>query len=169
MRFPLLLSALLLATPAFSSDIMVQDAYARSASPSAKTGAAFLTLMNHSTRADRLLSASSPAAARVELHTHIDAGDGVMQMRRVEAGFPLAAHGTLTLSRGGDHVMMMGLTRPFVQGEDITLTLTFEQAGAMTVTVPIDLERSAPGSSHGQSHGQNHGHSNGHNTGQGHD
>jgi copper(I)-binding protein len=123
------------------SVIMIHDAYARSSGPTAKTGAAFFTVMNHGDIEDRLISAATTASKVVELHTHIDAGDGVMLMRKDEDGFEVTAGGSHELARGGDHVMMMGLTEPFVQGETVELTLTFEQAGDITVTIPIDNER----------------------------
>ncbi|MFX0544091.1 copper chaperone PCu(A)C [Roseovarius sp. S1116L3] len=149
-------AALFAAMPAFAADITVEDAYARSASPTAKTGAAFMQIVNHGAE-DRLLGASSPAADLVQLHTHIESGDGVMKMTHVEEGFELPAEGTIAMQRGGKHVMLMGLTAPLVQGESVPITLTFEKAGDMTVDVTVDLER-MPGEDmeHGMSHSEGH-------------
>jgi copper(I)-binding protein len=52
------------------------------------------------------------------------------------------------LKRGGDHVMFMGLTRSLEHGDMIEVTLTFEHAGDVTMTVPIDLERQDKMSAH---------------------
>ncbi len=134
--------ALCLALPA-AAEIKVQDAYARAAMPTAPTGAAFMVLENTGAQDDRLIGVASDAADRVELHTHIEAENGVMQMRKVEDGFVIPAGGSHTLARGGDHVMLMGLTRPLEQGETVMLTLTFEGAGEQVVEVPVDLERAA--------------------------
>lgn len=135
-----LVVAACLTSPALA-EIKLTDAYARAASPMAKTGAAYLRIENTSDTPDRLLSVTSPAAKRIELHTHLDAGDGVMQMRQIDGGIPLPAQSSHSLRRGAGHVMMMGLTRRFLHGEKITLTFTFEQAGDITQTIPIDLER----------------------------
>ena len=121
--------------------VMIKDPYARSAGPSAKTGAAFFGIMNNSDQDDRLIAASSDIAKRAELHTHIETADGVMQMRKVEGGFPVAAGQMHMLQRGGDHVMFLGLTRPMIQGETVTVTLTFEKAGDIVIDIPVDLER----------------------------
>ena len=137
------------ALPAAASDIMVMDSYARAAMANAKTGAAFLMIHNTGETDDRLLGAASPAAKRVELHTHIESGDGIMKMVHVEEGFDLPAGGMIEMKRGGKHVMFMGLTDPFVQGEMIPVTLTFEKAGEMQIEVPVDLERQ---DAHGMSH-----------------
>jgi len=144
------LAGLTLAAPAMAQEIHVLDTYARSASPMAKTGAAFMMIHNAGNSADRLIAAASPAAQIVQLHTHRDEG-GVMKMIHVEDGFAIPAGETFFLERGGNHVMLMGLTGPFEQGKTIPLTLTFEQAGEIEVEVPVDLERKPE-------HGQGHGH-----------
>ncbi|WP_428928309.1 copper chaperone PCu(A)C [Marinibacterium sp. SX1] len=142
------LAACLLAVPALAGEISVSDAYARASSPVAKSGAAFMTLRNAGDTDDRLVGVSSEAAAKVELHTHKDDGNGVMQMLHVEEGFVVPAGGMHMLERGGDHVMLMGLTGPMTQGDTVTLTLTFEHAGDMVVDVPVDLERQPAAHSH---------------------
>lgn len=145
MSFPKLLAGAfalaLSAMPAIAGDMMIMDAYMRSSGPTAKTGAAFMHIANHGASDDVLISATSDVAKKVELHTHIDAGDGVMQMREVEGGFAVPAHGMHMLARGGDHIMFMGLTRQINDGDMITVTLTFEKAGEMTVEIPVDLNR----------------------------
>jgi copper(I)-binding protein len=135
------LVALFTIAPAFAQDITIVDAYARSASPMAKTGAAFLVIENHTDQDDRLLDVASPTAKKVQLHTHVDNGQGVMSMKHVEEGFALPEGGAITMQRGGEHVMFMGLTGPFEQGATIPLTLTFEKAGELEIDVPVDLDR----------------------------
>ncbi len=134
-------AALTLAGAAWAGDIMVMDPYVRSSMKSSTTGAAFMTLMNQTDQDDRLIAARSDVAERVELHTHIQDANGVMQMREVEAGFPVPAGGSYMLMRGGDHVMFLGLKQPLVDGESVSLTLTFEKAGDVVVDVPVDLTR----------------------------
>ncbi len=158
-RFILAAAFSFLAIPAMADGmkLMVEDAYARASTPTAKAGAAFMTIMNMSDTDDRLIAASTDAAKRVELHTHVEASDGVMRMVEVKDGFEVPAGGSAMLARGGNHVMMMGLTQPFVHGQTIDVTLTFEQAGDMTVTIPIDLKRTVD---HGGHAGHDHsGHS----------
>ena len=133
-------AAALFATSAMA-EITIEDPYFRTASPMAKSGAAFMTIHNSGAEDDRLIAAASDAAMRIELHTHKDLGDGVMQMMEVEDGFAIPASGSHALARGGDHVMFMGLTGQPAQGETVTLTLTFEQAGDITLDIPVDLTR----------------------------
>ncbi len=133
-------AALLSATPVLAGDFKIADAYARSAGKAAKAGAAFFAITNTGDTDDVLVGARSEAAMKLELHTHI-MQDGVMLMRQVEGGFPIAAGETFQLQRGGDHVMFMGLKQPWEQGDTLTVTLVFESGEEMTVEIPVDLSR----------------------------
>jgi len=169
------LVATLLAGAAWAGDmgkVMVMDPYARASTATAKSGAAFMQILNQGSD-DRLIAARSDVAQRVELHTHTMNDEGVMRMVEVEEGFPIAAGETLMLERGGKHVMFMGLTQPFEHGTMIEVTLEFETAGEVVVEIPVDLERKADhggGHDHGSNgHGEGHGdgHGEGHNHGDG--
>ncbi len=144
---------------AWADGIVVEDAYARASTPTAKSGAAFMVLMNTSDQDDRLVAAKSDVAARVELHTHREIADGVMKMMEVEEGFAIPAGGTHMLARGGDHVMFMGLNEPFADGDTVAVTLVFEHAGEVAVEIPVDLNRKPThGGGHGAGHGAGHSH-----------
>jgi len=146
-------AAFAFATTAIAGDmIMVNDAYARSSTKMSSSGAAFMMLMNKGTEDDRLIDARSDVAKKVELHTHIENADGVMQMVHVEEGFAIPAGQGHTLKRGGDHVMFMGLNEALEQGDMISLTLTFEKAGDVTIEVPVDLTRKPGEGMHDMKH-----------------
>lgn len=132
---------------ALAAEIAVSDPYARSASPVARSGAAFLVITNDGEADDRLIEARSDAAAVVELHEHIAEEGGVMRMREAKYGFVVPAGGAVMLERGGKHVMFMGLTAPWKQGDVIEVELEFEQSGTITIEIPVDLERK-PAMSH---------------------
>ncbi|MDT8856934.1 copper chaperone PCu(A)C [Paracoccaceae bacterium Fryx2] len=135
-------AALAFALPAFAAeDVMIVDPYARVSTMMSASGAAFMVIENRAATDDRLLSAASDVAEKVELHTHVEDANGVMQMIEVPEGFVIPAAGSHALERGGDHVMFLGLKRPLKHGDIVTVTLTFEQAGAVVVEVPVDLER----------------------------
>ncbi|MEL6643195.1 MAG: copper chaperone PCu(A)C [Pseudomonadota bacterium] len=146
--------AALTAAPALAGGIMIDDPYARASTPSAKSGAAFMTIVNHTDADDRLIAASSPVSERVELHTHLEDANGVMRMVEVKDGIAVPAGGKAMLMRGGDHVMFMGLTQSLNDGDVVEVTLTFEQAGDMTVEIPVDLNRKPMG--HGGHAGHDH-------------
>ena len=139
--FSAAIAATFFATSAFAGDIMIKDPYVRSSTPTSKTGAAFMTVMNQTDSDDRLIGAASDVAGRVELHTHLEDANGVMKMTEIEGGIPIAAGRMHELKRGGDHVMFMGLNGSLEQGSEITVTLTFENAGDVVVQIPVDHDR----------------------------
>ncbi len=125
---------------AVASTIEIEHPYARASSPIAKSGGVFLQITNNGSEDDRLIAVKTDAARNPQIHTNIIV-DGVAKMRELEDGIPVPAGETVVLQRGGLHVMLMGLTRPFLQDETITITLVFEKAGEITIEVPIDNER----------------------------
>jgi len=152
-KLSLVAGAIALLPTLASADMMVQDPYARAASAMAQSGAAFMSIFNHSDMDDTLVSASSDVAERVELHTHIQTDEGVMRMVQMEEGIPLPAGETVMLQRGGLHVMFLGLTRPLNHGDEVVVTLEFEHAETVTVTIPVDLERQPMGGHGTMGHG----------------
>lgn len=135
----------LVGAPAFAQDhpeeLHVHDAYARVQGGEGGSGAVFFMVHNNTGRDDRLIAVKTDAAAKAELHTHSEDADGVMSMGEIEGGLPLAAGDMIELARGGDHVMLMGLTRALKDGDTLALTLTFEVAGEVTIDVPVDNAR----------------------------
>jgi len=117
-------------------DLLIDHPWARPSAGQAKNGAAYLRIVNGGGQADKLLSASTPAAKRVELHTH-EHTDGVMRMRQVKA-IEVPAKGEVALKPGGLHVMLFDLEKPLHEGFGFPLTLTFEKAGKVEVTVQIE-------------------------------
>jgi len=118
-----------------ATGLAVHEPWARPTSPVATVGAAYMTITNHGTGPDRLLGASSPVAAEVQLHGTTD-DNGVMRMRPVE-NLEIAPHGSAALGPGGMHFMLMELAAPLVAGSRFPLTLKFERAGEVTVDVVV--------------------------------
>jgi len=116
-----------------SPTVAVENPWARATPGNAANGAAYLTLTG--TAANRLVSASSPVAANVELHEVIN-DNGVMKMRAIP-GIEIVPGKPTTLVPGGLHVMLLGLRQPLRQGESFPLTLTFAQGAPVTVQVPV--------------------------------
>lgn len=96
--------------------------------------ACYLTLT--SSIDDRLVAVSSPDAAKGELH-EMTTEDGIMRMRELPNGLALPAGQAVRLQPGGDHIMLMGLTRPLAAGDTVSLTLTFEHAEPQGVRATV--------------------------------
>mgnify|MGYP002716523020 FL=1 len=135
------LAALAVLTPVTAlaqEGLAIRDAYVRSANP--RTAAAFMVVENHGAADCRLTGVSSDAAERVELHTHAEQ-DGVMKMQKIEGGIDIPAGADHALARGGDHVMLMGLTKPLADGDTVALALDFGPCGTQQVEAALDNDR----------------------------
>lgn len=100
------------------------------------TSAAYMLLHNHGTEDDALIGASSDVAASVEIHLSKMNADGTMEMIPQES-IALPAEGEVELKPGSYHVMFIGLTKDLNVGDEITLTLNFEHAEDITLTIPV--------------------------------
>ena len=73
-----------------------------------------------------------------------------MKMRQLVDGLEIPAGETVVLAPGGFHIMFMGLTQAFVEGESVAVTLTFEKAGSVEVLLPVETSAAAaPTAMHG--------------------
>lgn len=137
--------------PAFaqSSKIEVADAWARPPIGQNRNTAAYLTLTNKGSAPDRLLSVTTAAAGKAELHTTTREGE-VMRMREVQ-NVELKPGASVKFAPAGLHVMMLDV-KPLKAGDTFTLTLQFEKAGKQDVTVKVQAGPS------GQMHQMQHQH-----------
>ena len=126
-----------------AGNISITNAHARPTVPGQPGGAAYLTLENTGSSADRLVSVISPAAQSAGIHTMRMDGD-IMRMR--EAGeLPLAPAAKVEMKPGmGYHIMLNGLKQPLQAGATFPMTLNFEKAGKVEVSVAVDGKEAKP-------------------------
>lgn len=142
-------AASLLATASFAAKagaIDISGAWSRPA-PQGGNGVGYVVLANGG-KADRLVSASTPVAGRVEMHeSMVMSGKAMMHPR--PRGIELPAGKTVALKPESFHLMMIGLKKPLKVGETVPVTLKFEKAGSVTVSFDVRAAGPAPaGMSH---------------------
>ena len=115
--------------------ITVNDPYVRAVPPVVKTSAAFMQFQNSDMVERFLVSASTPAAAVVELHMHT-MDDGVMRMRQV-AQIRMPPNETVSLQPGGLHIMLFDLTEPLNPGDQVPITLSFEDGSTKEISARV--------------------------------
>lgn len=128
--------ALFVACNAAAQNMQVKDAWVRGTVPAQKVTGAFMEISG--TQAARLVSADSPLAAAVELHT-MSMKDGVMKMTQLE-GIDVPAGRSVRLAPGGFHMMLMGLKQQMKPGEQVPLKLTFELADKKRESLELMVE-----------------------------
>jgi len=119
------------------AQVTVADAWVRGTVEGQTSTAAYLKL--HSDTDARLVSVTSPAAARCTVHEMTMSGN-VMRMRALDS-LPIPAGRTVELEQH-DHLMLEGLVHPLKPGEVVTLTLTFTESStgkrqAVEVRAPV--------------------------------
>jgi len=128
--------------------LKIDHPFARATPPGAKTGGVFVTVENTGSQPDRLMSVSSPVAAIAELHEmSVDAG--VMRMRGV-ATLEVKPGETLQLKPGGYHVMLSELRQPLKVGDRFPMTLKFQNAGVVEVSVWVEEMGAGGSTAHGR-------------------
>lgn len=115
--------------------LRVEHAWIRPAGAGGNS-ALYLTLMNLTDQPERLLRVETPVAASAELHeTQND--NGMMRMRPLVNGLEIPANQGAELRPGGKHVMLLNVAAPLTAGQAVEVTLILEQAGRVTLVVPV--------------------------------
>jgi hypothetical protein len=145
--FAALLAAPTRAEEVKAGDLVITQAWSRATPGGAKIGGGYLTIENKGSAPDRLVGASADVAGRVEVH-EMAVNNGVMTMRPLEKGLAIDPGKTVKLAPGGYHLMMFDLKSPLKQGEKLPVTLDFEKAGKVKVTLEVEgIGAQGPGGS----------------------
>jgi copper(I)-binding protein len=136
------LLAAAVAAPARADDVKVGDlvisqGWSRATPNGAKIGSGYLTIENKGATPDRLVAVSSDIAGKTEVH-EMAMKNGVMTMRPVDDGLTIDPGKTVKLSPGGYHLMLFDLKGPLKQGDMLPLTLNFEKAGRVNVSLAVE-------------------------------
>ena len=118
--------------------VKVSDAWVRATTGTsdASMAGAFMQISNEGGSAIRLVGATSTVARTVQVHTMV-MKDDKMVMQELEGGLEIMAGSHAHLRPGGNHVMLMGLTKPLAAGDEVTLTLEFSDGTEQELTVPV--------------------------------
>jgi copper(I)-binding protein len=118
-------------------DLVITQAWSRATPGGAKVGGGYLTITNQGSTADRLIGGSADVSAKVQVH-EMAMNSGVMTMRPLDQGLVIEPGKTVKLAPGGIHLMLLDLKGPLKQGEKLPVTLEFERAGKVSVTLDVE-------------------------------
>ncbi|AMY72256.1 copper chaperone PCu(A)C [Frigidibacter mobilis] len=116
-------------------DIEVEHAWSRATIGADRPGVVYLSIRNTGSTDDALIGVATPISGMPMLHETV-VSDGIASMPHTMS-MPVPAGQTAALAPGGFHGMLMGLTQALKKGDSFPLTLTFETAGDVTVTVDV--------------------------------
>ncbi|KJC59348.1 hypothetical protein UP10_17635 [Bradyrhizobium sp. LTSPM299] len=142
--------ALVMVAPASAEDVkagdlVISQTWTRATPNGAKIGGGYLTIENKGSTPDRLVGGSGNVAGKIEVH-EMAMDNGVMKMRPLDKGLTIEPGKTVKLAPGGYHLMMFDLKAQLKQGDKVPVTLEFEKAGKVTVSLDVQgVGAQAPG------------------------
>jgi periplasmic copper chaperone A len=133
--------ACLLAAPARAEevkagDLVITQTWSRATPGGAKIGGGYLTIENKGSAPDRLIGGSADVADKIQIHA-MTMNNGVMTMRPLDNGLTIEPGKTVKLAPGGYHLMMLDLKSPLKQGDKVPVTLEFEKAGKVKLSLDV--------------------------------
>lgn len=140
----------LVAAPAAAEDIkagdlVISQAWSRATPSGAKVAGGYLTIENKGTASDKLIAVSAEIAGKADVH-EMAMDNGVMKMRPLDKGLVIEPGKTVKLAPGGYHLMLQDLKGPLKEGEKVPVTLEFEKAGKVSVSLDVQgVGAQAPG------------------------
>jgi copper(I)-binding protein len=119
-----------------AGDLVITQAWSRATPNGAKIAGGYLTIENRGTAPDRLVGGSGDIAGKVEVH-EMATKDGVMTMRPLDKGLTIEPGKSVKLAPGGYHLMMFDLKGQLKQGDKVPVTLEFEKAGKVKLSLDV--------------------------------
>jgi copper(I)-binding protein len=143
-------SAVVIAAPVRAEDVkagdlVISQAWSRATPGGAKVAGGFLTIENKGSAPDKLVKVSAEIAGKADVH-EMAMDNGVMKMRPLDKGLVIEPGKTVKLAPGGYHLMFQDLKGAFKEGEKVPVTLEFEKAGKVAVSLDVQgVGAQAPG------------------------
>jgi hypothetical protein len=132
-----------------AGDLVITDAWSRATPNGAKIGSGYLTIENKGSTPDRLVGIAADIAGKVEVH-EMAMKNGVMTMRPLDKGLTIDPGKTVKLAPGGNHLMLFDLKSALKQGDTLPITLEFEKAGKVKVSLDVQgIGAQGPGAASG--------------------
>jgi hypothetical protein len=115
--------------------IVVRDAWVRESPPGAPVLAAYFSLENTGSKADKLVAVRCPDFENVEIHA-TEIHDGMARMIALDT-LTIPPHAIVKLAPGGNHLMLHHPRHAMVAGMNVKLELHFESGTGLTLLTPV--------------------------------
>jgi periplasmic copper chaperone A len=119
-----------------AGDLVITQAWSRATPRGAKIAGGYLTIENKGTAADRLIGGSAEVSDKIQVH-EMAVNNGVMTMRPLDQGLVIEPGKIVKLAPGGYHLMLVDLKGPLKQGDKVPVTLEFEKAGKVKLSLDV--------------------------------
>ncbi len=124
-----------------SSNLVVSDAWIREAPANTMVLAGYIMIDNSDDHKHQLLGASSSVFEWIEMHRTVHDGN-IVRMVPLDS-LTLAPGGRLVMEPGGNHLMLMNPNTQLRAGDEVTITLRFQDG--LELTVPFQVKKTRLG------------------------
>jgi len=126
---------LVITGPSVAQSLQVTDAWIKNLPPAIPMRAGYMELKNHDANTATIVSISSDAFKKVEIHNTIN-NDGVMSMHPVKS-LVLEANGMVSLKPGSMHLMLMKPNRELKIGDEVEIMLQFDNDTSQAILMTV--------------------------------
>ena len=138
---PLIFAAILALPMTALAQVSVEGGWVRATVPQQQATGVYMQIKAANNGA-RLVEARSPVASSTEIH-EMKLDGNIMRMRAVPA-LEIPAGKTVNLESGGYHVMLTGLKKQVKEGDQVPLTLVFEDKDKKRQQVELKVVARGP-------------------------
>ncbi|MGC2049634.1 MAG: copper chaperone PCu(A)C [Gallionella sp.] len=131
----LMLGLVTLSAFAEGVDIQIQDPWVQSAPPNAEVLAAYLEIKNSGEKPRTLTNVSSPAFDQIGIHRSV-MHENMAHMEHLKE-LTIPPHASVVLKPGGLHLMLMNAKKPLHIGDQVPMTLIFENGDKIVCTAIV--------------------------------
>ncbi|MDX8404044.1 MAG: copper chaperone PCu(A)C [Mariprofundaceae bacterium] len=142
-RFLILFGLLVILPTYAAAEIMVEDAWVRLPPPVADTAAGYMTIRNSSDHDVKITSIATSAADHPEFHA-MTMQDGMMHMHKMDKVI-IPAKGKINFGPGGNHLMLIDLTKSLKTGEHLMITLETSDGESVMIHAEVKDMRNKSG------------------------
>jgi copper(I)-binding protein len=119
-----------------AGDLAISVAWCRSAPNGSDLANCYVTIENKGAAADKLLSASTAAAEKVEIRQINETGGGLTD-KPVDGGLLISPGDKAVLAPGGYHIALVNTKVALKRGAKQAIDLQFDKAGKATVNFDV--------------------------------
>jgi copper(I)-binding protein len=119
------------------TDVVVHDVWVRLPMPAQNDAALYFVIENHGSAQRSIVSATSAAAEKVEIHQEMmDKPKKMMSMAPIQQ-IALPAGGKVVLQPGGLHVMLFGLKSRLAAGAMVPVTFKLDDGTVLNIMATV--------------------------------
>lgn len=135
MKYLTLLALLTISLPSVADTLKISDAWIKNLPPVVPMRAGYMTIENQSVQTLKIVEVESEVFTQVDIHETVEK-NGMMSMQPMSP-LVIPAGSTIKLAPGGIHLMMMQPKESLKPGDQVNVTLSFDDGNTQTLQMTV--------------------------------